>query len=179
MDSKSKSVSKSESVNVITTHVIYILAMFCSGIFIFRNVRNVFITVQCNTLYFSDKKLAVPPISTLLTPVSANNAPSTMHINANPPPISQPENLSQEVHATVLPPLETVIREDHHHKRAYIQQLPEQTELPPHLSNHLPHPLSQQARIGMIMPDIIQTHACHKCRRIECSCEADMEVSQL
>ena len=126
-------------------------------------------------LCFSDKKLAVPPISTLLTPVTANNAPSTMHINANPP-ISQPENVSQEVHSTVLPPLKTVIREDH--KRAYIQQQPEQTEIPPHLSNHLPHPMSHHARIEMIMPDIIQTHTCHKCRRIECSCEADLEVSQ-
>ena len=75
----------------------------------------------------------------------------------------------QEVHSTVLPPLETVIRDNH--KGGFMPQLPEQTEVPPHLMNQVHH-LSEHVRIEMNMPDIIQTHTCHKCRSIECSCDA-------
>ncbi len=41
---------------------------------------------------------------------------------------------------------------------------------------HHPVPHMMHGEHGqMIMPDIIQTHTCPKCQRIECSCELEMQ----
>ena len=77
---------------------------------------------------------------------------------------------SQEVPTTVLPPLETVIRDDHRRSPwSQQQRLAEVARLDAlQLLDH--------ERVERLMPDIIRTHTCHKCHRIECSCEADISA---
>ncbi len=148
--------------------------------------------MQQSVLVCSEKKCSVPPISTLLNPVSVSSTPGPLQLSGTPPLVhlNSPQVLecttftvahsvlfaltfaqscttfavfssTQEVHTTVLPPLETVIRDEH--KRALFT---------------LPHHVPQAAQTGMrtdrSMPDIIRTHTCHKCHRIECSCDQDM-----